>query len=144
MQAVNQNGAVLCSDPFAPKVSVLNPDISEILVGASETIASVDGVSFVNDCTSGADARLLVVAEPGNAANVFSDSHSLGFVDAGTLDGNNPPNNFVTVATTTGSDRGEVNVGLTTGPNDSRTVSISFYVTRIGTDCQIGIDGIAG
>jgi hypothetical protein len=100
-------------------------------------------MSFVADCSNPPDAALVVVADFGTAADVIADSHSLGFVTTPTLDGNNA-NNFVVASLTPGSDRGEVNVEVTTGPFDGKTIAISFFVFNSGTDCIVGIDGVAG
>jgi hypothetical protein len=143
VQSVSQTGVVSCSDPLAPRASVLTPDLSQIDAGDSQTVVSVDGVSFVNNCGNPPDASLVVVANPGTAADVAADSHSLGFVTTPTLDGNNA-NNFVVVATSPGVDRGEVNVHVTTGPFADKTIAVSFYLANPGTDCQIAIDGVAG
>ncbi len=136
VQSVAQNGNVTCSPSFARgSGSVLTSGVFAIAEGQTQTLLSANGVSVLLDCSNGTDAKVVLKEDPGNAGNALATSVSLAFTVAGgpTFDGNAPPpNNQLTIGSTTANDRGDFNVGQSTGPDVQKTLDGSFSAFKFG------------
>jgi hypothetical protein len=101
----------------------------------------------VNDCSDGTEAKLRVVAEPGNVANVIAGvDTSTSLTAFRTIVGSEPaPENGATVAEVGGSGAtiGQFAVAEAAGPFASHTLIGTFYVYRAGSDCQVVVSATA-
>jgi hypothetical protein len=146
IQSVGQNGSVTCGGFATGSGAVLNSGVTTIFNGEQTTLLQANGFDVRLDCSDNTDAKIVVRAQPGNAGNVLATSVGLPFTVQGGLDGNAaPPTNSVVVGTTDtpaqANERGDFDIGSSTGPNAGKTLSGSFAtfkfdnVPNVGSGC---------
>jgi hypothetical protein len=134
----------LNSNAFAPAAKVLTPPLSQVADFQQSTLFTSHGISLINDCSDGVNAKVVVRLAPGTIGNVVASvATSTTLTAATTISGNSaPPANSVTIATASTSTRGEFNVALISSPTE--TVHGTFYAIRTGGGgCQVSGFAIA-